>query len=176
LSSLGDARRGPLVVAGPVWLAEVMAHEIPTVLLIEREERGRAARAIRRARRNGLPLHAVMGRDELPLPRGTIPAMVIEGAADLEAAEANAWVEALVPALTPGGRLIAVDVTDDPAREAQLSASFLAGSLLGIEQTRPRENVVLTLGSAPPAVVREARFPRAPAPAPQLRAAGSVAG
>jgi len=148
------------VVAGPVWLAEVMAQQIPTVVLVEREERGRAVRALRRARRKGLPFAAVMGRDELPLPRGKIPALVIEGASDLEPAEARAWVEALVPALAPGGRLIAIDATDDPAREAQLSASFLAGALLGIEQERPREDVVLTVGSAPPAVVCDVRFPR----------------
>jgi hypothetical protein len=132
---------------------------MPVVLMIEREERSRAVRALRRARRTGLRLSVAMGRDELPLSRGKLPALIIEGAADLQPAESRAWVEALVPALMPRGKLIALDQTDDPTLEAQVSASFMAGALIGIEQERPREDIVLTVGVAPAAAVRDTRFP-----------------
>ncbi|MEO5769919.1 MAG: hypothetical protein ABIS92_16315, partial [Polyangia bacterium] len=56
------------------------------------------------------------------------------------------------------GRLMALDATDDPAVEARLAGVFLASALGHIVQDRPREGVVLTVGTAPPATVISARY------------------
>jgi hypothetical protein len=54
--------------------------------------------------------------------------------------------------------LLALDATDDPAVEARLAGLFLGSALEHIVQERPREGVVLTVGTAPPAPVISARY------------------
>jgi len=145
-------------VIGPLWLGETLAAEIPVVLLIEPEERGRARRVARRAGAAGRRLTVVVAGVELPLLPGTTDALVIESAAALGPDELARWTTALVPVLKPGGLLIAADVTDDPAVEARLAGQFLEAALTGIAQDRPRDGVVLTIGTAPAAALVKARF------------------
>jgi predicted O-methyltransferase YrrM len=145
-------------VIGPLWLAETLSAEIPVVLLIEPEESGRARRIARRAATDGHRLTVVIAGVELPLQPGAADALVIEGAAALDAEALARWTAALVPALRPGGLLIAADVTDDPAVEARLAGQFLGAALTGIAQDRPRDGVVLTIGTAPEAALVKARF------------------
>lgn len=160
----------PVVVIGPIWLAETVSAEIPTLLLVEPDERRRAARAAKRARADGRRLVVALAGAGLPTLDGTIGALVVEGAARQKADAVARWMTALVPALQPGGRLLAFDTTDDPAVETRLTSTFLSAALCAIVQERPRAGVLLTLGIAPAAAVVAMRFTDA---LPQAPAAGT---
>lgn len=149
---------GPVVVLGPLWLGETLAAELPTVLLVEAEERPRARRTVRRAATSGRRLTVMLAGVELPLARGTVNTLLIESVSTLAAPEAAEWLATLVPLLREGGRLIAADVTEDPADEARLAALWLASALTQITQERPRSGVVLTSGRAPAAELVRTRF------------------
>ena len=149
---------GTTVVIGPPWLAETLAAEVPTVLLVEPEHRDRAQRVARRAGAAGRRLLVGVAGADLPLGPGTVDALLVESVASLEAAEADEWLSTLVPTLRLGGRLIAADVTEDPADEARLGALWLASALTHITQERPRGGVVLTSGRAPAPALLRTRF------------------
>jgi len=152
---------GPVVVIGPLWLGETLAAELPTVLLVEPEERPRARRTVRRSTTAGRRLTVMVAGGELPLARGSVDALLIESVSTLAAPEAALWLATLVPVLREGGRLIAADVTEDPGDEARLAALWLASALTHITQERPRSGVVLTSGRAPAAELVRTRFPLA---------------
>jgi hypothetical protein len=149
---------GSAVVIGPLWLGETLSAEIPTVLLVEPEERDRARRVARRAATAGRRLTVAVAGVDLPLHRGTVDAVLIESVATLDTPAAKEWLSSLIPTLRAGGRLIAADVTDDPVEEARLSGLWLASALTHIVQERPRDGVVLTAGHAPSEALVRARF------------------
>jgi hypothetical protein len=149
---------GPVVVLGPVWLAETLAQAAPVTFLDEPDDRRVLVRARRRADKAGRPLTIATAGAELPLRRGSLGALVIENAAGLPAEEAQRWVEALVPCLRPGGRLVAIDGTSSPEAAARVAAVFLSAALVDLAQEWPRDGVVLTIGTAPVTAVIDARF------------------
>jgi hypothetical protein len=149
---------GPVAVIGPLWLGEALAAELPVLALFEPEQRPRARRIARRSAAAGRRLGIVMAGGEVPLGTSSVSALVVEDASALDPHAAEEWMAALVPVLRAGGCLIAADVTEDPGVEARLSALFLASTLVGIAQDRPRDGVVLTTGRAPSADLVRARF------------------
>jgi hypothetical protein len=148
----------PVVVLGPVWLAETLAATARVLFLDEPEDRRVLVRARKRAEKAGKALAIGMAGAELPLRRASLGALVIENVAGLSTEEAARWVAALVPCLRPGGRLLAVDATGSPAAAARVAGVFLSAALVDLTQEWPREGVVLTVGAAPAADVVEARF------------------
>jgi len=149
---------GPVVVIGPIWLAETLSAEVPTLLLVEPEERRRAQRVAKRAAAAGRRLTVVVAGVDLPLAPGSIGALLIEGASALESEAIARWMTALIPALRPGGRLLAFDATDNPELESRLTGLFLAAALRDLVQERPRDGVLLTVGVAPEAAITATRF------------------
>ena len=108
----------------------------------------------------GKALAIGMAGAELPLRRASLGALVIENVAGLAADEAARWVEALVPSLRPGGRLVAVDATGSSVASARIAGVFLSAALIDLVQEQPRDGVVLTVGVAPAAAITQARFER----------------
>jgi hypothetical protein len=149
---------GPIVVLGPVWLAETLAGTTPVLLLDEPDDRRVLVRARRRAVKAAKPLTIAVAGAELPLRSGALGALVIENAAGLSAEEAARWVDALVPCLRPGGRLLAVDATSSPDAAARVAGVFLSAALVELTQEWPRDGVVITAGLAPSAAIVGARF------------------
>jgi hypothetical protein len=149
---------GPVVVLGPVWLAETLAASATVLFLDEPDDRRVLVRARKRAVKASKPLTIAVAGAEVPLRPGTLGALVIENAAGLSAEEAGRWVGALVPCLKPGGRLIAVDATTSPDAAARVAGVFLSATLVELTQEWPREGVVITAGLAPTAAIIEARF------------------
>ncbi|HET6281659.1 MAG TPA: hypothetical protein VFH73_11855 [Polyangia bacterium] len=149
----------PVVVLGPLWLGETLAQALKVVMLVEADDRASVKRARRRAVKAGRALEIALAGAELPMPLRSVSALVVENVAGLEAAAAANWLGALVPTLRPGGRLIAVDATSSTSAMARVAGVFLASSLIGLIQERPRDGVVLTVGMAPSAAVMAARFP-----------------
>jgi hypothetical protein len=149
---------GPVVVLGPVWLAEALAQAGPVTFLDEPDDRRVLVRARRRADKARRPLAIATAGAELPLRRASLGALVVENAAGLATEEAQRWVEALVPCLRPGGRLVAIDGTSSPAAAARVAAVFLSAALVDLTQEWPRDGVVLTVGTAPVTAVIDARF------------------
>jgi hypothetical protein len=148
----------PLVVLGPPWLGAALARESRALVLVEASSRPLALRALRRARREHRPLDVALAAGELPLPRGSLAALVVENAAGLPADDVARWLGALVPCLRPGGRLIAADATSSTAAAARVAGAFLSAALTTIVQEWPREGAVLTVGVAPAVSVVNARF------------------
>jgi hypothetical protein len=148
----------PIVVLGPVWLAETLASSAPVLFLDEPDDRRVLARARRRAVKAERRLQIGVAGGELPLRRASVGAFVIENVAGLSADEAARWVAALVPCLRPGGRLVAVDATGSAEAAARVAGVFLSAALVELTQEWPRDGVVLTIGLAPSAPVVEARF------------------
>jgi hypothetical protein len=149
---------GPVVVLGPVWLAETLAARAPVLFLDEPDDRRVLVRARRRADKAARPLTIGLAGAEVPLARASLGALVVENVAGLAAEEAARWVEALVPCLRPGGRLVAVDATSSPTAASRVAGVFLSAALIELAQEQPRDGVVLTVGAAPAAVVVDARF------------------
>jgi hypothetical protein len=152
----GDA--GPVVVLGPVWLAETLAAQAPVLFLDEPDDRRVLVRARRRADKASRPLTIGIAGAEVPLARASVGALVVENVAGLPAEEAARWVDALVPCLRPGGRLVAVDATGSPAAAARVAGVFLSAALIELVQEQPRDGVILTVGTAPATAVVSARF------------------
>ena len=148
----------PVVVLGPVWLAEALASSTPVLFLDEPDDRRVLVRARRRADKAGKALTIGIAGADVPLARGSLGALVIENAAGLSDEEAQRWVAALTPCLRPGGRLVAVDATSSPVAAARVAGVFLSAALVELTQEWPRDGVVITVGTAPAAVVVEARF------------------
>ena len=148
----------PVVVLGPVWLAETLAVTAPVMFLDEPDDRRALVRARRRSNKAGKPLGIAIAGADLPLRRASLGSLVIENAGGLPADEAERWVAALVPCLRPGGRLVAVDATASTAVAARVSGVFLSAALVDLTQEWPRDGVVLTVGTAPAAAVVDARF------------------
>jgi hypothetical protein len=148
----------PLVVLGPVWLAESLATTTRVLLLDEPADRRVLVRAKRRAQKAGRPLEIGIAGPELPLRPASLGALVVENAAGLAAEEAERWVAALVPCLRPGGRLIAADATGSTVAAARVAGVFLSAALIDLTQEWPRDGVLLTVGTAPAAPIVSARF------------------
>jgi hypothetical protein len=161
LNALGRWTAGlaPIVVLGPPWLGLVAAQQGGQALvLVETATRPIALRTLRRARKDGRTFAAALGASELPLRRGSLPAIVVENAAGLPPDDIGRWLAAIVPCLRPGGRLIALDGTTSTAAAARVAGAFLSVALTGIVQEWPREGAVLTVGVAPAASITAARF------------------
>jgi hypothetical protein len=150
---------GPVVVLGPLWLGETLAAALKVVMLVEADDRASVRRARRRAAKARHALEIALAGAELPVRPRSVGALVVENVAGLDGAAAGKWLTALVPALRPGGRLIAVDGTASTDAMARVAGVFLASSLIGLVQERPRDGVVLTVGVAPSDAVLAARFP-----------------
>ena len=155
----GIAReRAPALVLSALWLAERLATQLPVTVLIEPDKRRGARRAVRRASRDGQRLMVVAATEELPVVGQGAGCVVIENMSEIESdAEAAAFLVRLAPVLRPGGVLLALDATKNPAVEARLAGLFLAAALTGIAQEHPREGALLTIGSPAPAAVLAAR-------------------
>jgi hypothetical protein len=148
----------PVVVLGPVWLAETLAERQRVLFLDEPDDRRVLVRARRRAEKSSRPLDLAVAGAELPLRRGSLGALVVENVAGLATEEAMRWVAALVPCLRPGGRLVAADVTGSAEAAARVAGVFLSAVLVELSQEWPRDGVVLTVGTAPSAAIIDARF------------------
>jgi hypothetical protein len=152
--------RGPAVVLSALWLAQTLARQVPVTALVEADKRRGAKRAVRRAARAGQPLMVVTAGEALPMAPGRAGCIIVDRLSDItdDAAAADFLVR-LTGALRADGILLAVDATKLPAVEARLSGLFLAAALAGVAQERPREGVLLTLGSPGPSAVVTARRP-----------------
>ena len=148
----------PVVVLGPVWLAETLAEATPLVFLDEPDDRRVLVRARRRAQKVGRSLAVGIAGADIPIARGALGALVVENVAGLAADEAARWVAALVPCLRPGGRLLAVDATPSAAAAARVAGVFLSAALVELAQEWPRDGVLITAGVAPAAPVMRARY------------------
>jgi len=152
------AGASPVVVLGPTWLAETLAEAMPVLFLDEPDDRRVLVRARRRAQKTSRPLQIGIAGADLPIARGSLGALVVENVAGLSADEAARWVEALVPCLRPGGRLVAADATASAAAAARVAGVFLSAALIDLTQEWPRDGVLLTAGVAPAAPVMRAMF------------------
>jgi hypothetical protein len=148
----------PVVVLGPLWLGVTLAAEVRVMMLVASDDHAAVKRARRRALKAGRVFEIAVGGAEVPLRPRSVGTMVVENTAGLDAVAAARWIEALVPSLRPGGRLIAADATADVAAMARVSGTFLAASLVGLIQELPRDGVVLTVAQAPDARVMAARY------------------
>jgi predicted O-methyltransferase YrrM len=150
--------RGPVVVLSALWLAETLAAEFPVLALVEEDKRSAAVRALRRAHKLSHPLSIVVAGAEVPLVQGSVGVVLVDSLVDIEdQAAASDLLVGLLPALKPGGLLISLDATKNPALEARVSEMFLAASLTRIAQERPREGALMTTATVPSPVVIEAR-------------------
>ena len=148
----------PVVVLGPLWLGVTLATELRLMMLVASDDHAAVKRARRRAIKAGRAFEVAVGGAEVPLRPRSVGTMIVENVAGLDAAAAARWIEALVPCLRPGGRMIAADATSDVAAMARVSATFLSAALVGLTQEMPRDGVVLTVAHAPDARVMAARF------------------
>jgi len=148
----------PVVVLGPLWLGVTLATELRVLMLVASDDHAAVKRARRRAIKAGRAFEVAVGGAEVPLRPGSVGAMIVENVAGLDAAAATRWIQALVPCLRPGGRLIAADATSDAGAMARISATFLSAAVVGLTQEMPRDGVVLTIAHAPDARVMAARF------------------
>jgi hypothetical protein len=148
----------PVVVLGPLWLGVTLATELRVLMLVASDDHAAVKRARRRAIKAGRAFEVAVGGAEVPLRPRSVGAMIVENVSGLDATAAARWIEALVPSLRPGGRLIAADATSDVAAMARISATFLSAALVGLTQEMPRDGVVLTVAHAPDARVMAARF------------------
>jgi len=151
----------PTVVLSALWLAETLATSFPVLALVEEDKRSAAVRAVRRASKSAHPLLVVSAGEDVPLARGVVGSILIENLMDVEdRAAAEELLVGLLPALRPDGVVASLDATKHQETEARLAALFLAAALTGITQTRPREGALLTVGSAPAAMVTVVRAAR----------------
>ena len=163
----------PVVVLGPLWMGVTLSAELRVMMLVATDDHAAVKRARRRAHKAGRKCEIAVGGAEVPLRPRSVAVMVVENVAGLDAVAAARWIEALVPSLRPGGRLIAVDATSDVAAMARVSGTFLSASMVGLIQEQPRDGVVLTVAQAPDTRVMAARYA---APTAALATAESPAG
>jgi hypothetical protein len=148
----------PVAVLGPPWLGDALAKAAPALLLVEAPVRPQAVRARRRAQREQRPLDVALAGGALPFRPRSLGVLVAENVAGLGDEDVARWLAGLVPALRPGGRLIAADATSSTAAAARVAGAFLSVALTDIVQEWPREGAVLTIGVAPAPSVVAARF------------------
>src|SRR5512133_729935 len=130
----------PVVVLSALWLAETLATELPVLALVEEEKRGAAARAQRRARKQGIPLDIMVAGSEVPLAKDVVGAFLVDSLVEIEeASAATDLLLGLLPALKPDGIVLSLDATKSPSLEAHVAQIFLASSLVHITQVRPRD-------------------------------------
>jgi hypothetical protein len=152
------AHHSPVVVLSALWLAETLATELPVVALVEEDKRAAAVRAQRRARKQGHPLAIMVAGSEVPLAKAAIGAVLVDSLVEIEEEPAATdLLLGLLPVLKPDGIVMSLDATKSAPLEARVAEIFLAASLAGIRQLRPRDGALLTIGHAPPAVVTVAR-------------------
>jgi hypothetical protein len=152
-------QRAPAVVLSALWLAERLAGELPITVLVEADKRRGAKRAVRRARQEGRHLMVVAAGEELPVAVQGAGCVLLEGLSDIEDdREAADYLARLAPVLRPDGVVLALDATKKPSVEARVAALFMAASLTGIAQERPRDGAVLTIGGPAAAPVLAARL------------------
>jgi acetylornithine/succinyldiaminopimelate/putrescine aminotransferase len=152
--------RGPAVVLSALWLAQTLAAQVPVTALIEGDKRRGARRAVRRAARSGQPLMVVTAGEALPMGPGRAGCILVESLSQITDDGAAADLLArLASSLRGDGLLLAVEATKSPAVEARVAGLFLAAALSAVAQERPREGVLLTLGSPGPGQVVAARLP-----------------
>jgi hypothetical protein len=150
--------RSPVVVLSTLWLAEALASEMPILALVEEDKRNAAVRARRRAQKQGHPLALMLAASDLPLGERTVGAVLVDNLVDIE--EEPAAIDlllGLLPVLRPDGIVVSLDATKSPALEARVAEIFLAASLTGITQARPRDGALLTAGYAPHSAIVAAR-------------------
>jgi len=148
-----------VVVLSTLWLAETLASEIPILALVEEGKHAAALRAQRRARKLGVPLAVVMAASDLPLLPGSVGAVLVDSLVDIEDAGAAAeLLLGVLPTLRPDGIVVSLDATKNPELESRVSGIFLAASLTGISQLRPRDGALITVARAPHAAVTAARL------------------
>src|SRR6185436_5675285 len=87
----------PVIVLGPVWLAEALAAKTRVLFLDEPEDRRVLVRARRRATKAGKPLDIGIAGADLPLRPASLGAIVVENVAGLATDEAQQWIADLVP-------------------------------------------------------------------------------
>lgn len=160
------AGRSPVVVLSTVWLAEVLCESAAVLLVVDPRRERAAARALRRSGKAGRALCVATAGGFLPVRRGCAGAIVLDDLADLQDDDLFSYVPDLVPFLMPGGLLVSLDGTKDPAAESRVAGSFLAGGLVRVGQERPREGALITLAVAPTADVAAALCPTSTAPSP----------
>jgi len=159
--------RVPVVVLSTVWLAEALCEVAPVLLVVDPRRARPAMRARKRSEKAGRELLVASAGEALPLKQGSAGAIVLDDLADLEDEDLFSYVPDLVPYLEPGGLLLSLDRTKEPAAESRVAGSFLAGGLLRIGQERPREGALITLAAAPTADVVAALKPAAVASVPR---------
>ncbi|MGD0837693.1 MAG: hypothetical protein ABSB49_13705 [Polyangia bacterium] len=149
----------PVLVLSSLWLAETLASEMPVLALVEENRRASALRAKKRAGKLGLPLNLALAAADLPLAPASIGAALLDSLIDIEDENAAAdLLLGLLPALQPGGMVIALDATKKPDLESRIAKIFLAASLTAIAQKRPRDGALVTVGCAPHPTVIAARL------------------
>ena len=153
------------MILGPLWLGVTLAAELRVLMLVATDDHPAVKRARRRAHKAGRAFEVAVGGAEVPLRPGSVGVMIVENVAGLDAAAARLWMEALLPGLRPGGRLIAADATSDVAAMARVSGTFLSAALIGVTQEQPREGLVLTIAEAPDARIMAARYSAPSVPA-----------
>ena len=148
--------RLPVVVLSTLWLAEVLATEMPVLALVEEQKRKAALRVKRRGDKTARPLSFVVAASEVPLARESVGSVVLDSLVEIEdQAAASDLLVGLLPALRPDGLVISLDATKSPALETRVSEIFLAASMARITQLRPREGALITMAYAPhPAVIK----------------------
>lgn len=149
----------PIVVLSAMWLAETLATEMPMLALVEPDKQTAAARAMKRARKRGLPLTIVVAGADVPLGTRCVGSVLLENLIDIEDTGAAAdLLLRLLPSLLPDALVLSLDATKNPGLEARVAEIFLAAGLSQIRQTRPRDGALLTFAVAPKEEVIQARI------------------
>ena len=94
---------------------------MPVLALVEENRRAPALRAKKRAGKLGLPLNLALAAADLPLAPASIGAALLDSLIDIE--DENAATDlllGLLPALQPGGMVIALDATKKPDLESRI--------------------------------------------------------
>jgi hypothetical protein len=158
--------KGPTVVVRSDWLGMTLSSEIPVVAVLPPAARA-AARRRRRRKAAGPPSLFVLAGAGVPVAEGGAGSLIVTDLAEIEPAGLVPYLLDTAALVRPGGTLIALDRTKDPAIEARLAGALLGAGYLRIAQERPREGALLTRAQPPPAAVRAALADTAEAPSPE---------
>jgi SAM-dependent methyltransferase len=148
--------RRPVAVLSSLWLAAVLSSELPVLALIEPSKAAAARRALRKAQASNRALGVAVAGAALPLPPGSLGAVVLEDVAALAPDALVGHLLEVTSLLRPGGALVALDRTKDPRVEARLAGACMAAALVDVAQQRPRDGALITSGQAAPPAVRAA--------------------